>query len=561
MITVADVIALALPSGTRIGAGAAGLGREVTWATRIRPTPPAFDHLGGGELVLLAESVLDQLDERLTLDAAIHQLSGFGVAAIALVGEATVSAMAAAEDTGVPLLILPPDAEIGPLERVASRLITERRREVQRRDQEVFRRLMELAIAGEPLAGVVRALADVSGRAVVLEGKDGRLLAYQSGAGLGPSRDAIEPLLQRDRPEVLRWLRAIAAASPADPPTAIYKLGDRWSRVIAPVMGRDGLLGCISLVVAGPSASAEDGQATARGAAACSIVLAREQAAATVRREVELHVIDEVLDGALRSEATLLQQARRLGHNLEVSHVALVLRLDQATSTGTVRAGGRDDRWEVVSEAIGRAVGGTRGRSLWRIRHNTAELLWPGTSVSEAVTVGETVRHDLASLLGTARGGPPVVSGGVGTPQVGIADIRRSHQEAKHALTLGRRLHGSGTLTRFDSLGVHRLIFAAEGLPELRNLYHETLGPLLTYDRDHNADLLRTLGAFFAANGSPKEAATRLQVHRNTVLYRLDRIRDITGYDLEDADLRLRLHLALHIHTALAEEPLPALVG
>ncbi|HEU0116150.1 MAG TPA: helix-turn-helix domain-containing protein, partial [Thermomicrobiales bacterium] len=68
------------------------------------------------------------------------------------------------------------------------------------------------------------------------------------------------------------------------------------------------------------------------------------------------------------------------------------------------------------------------------------------------------------------------------------------------------------------------------------------------------AELIHTLDAFFAANGSPKEAAERLRVHRNTVLYRLDRIRDITGYDLDDAATRLRLHLALQIHLALADD-------
>ncbi|MBA3415036.1 MAG: helix-turn-helix domain-containing protein [Chloroflexia bacterium] len=554
MITVADVIALALPPGTTVGAGATGLGREVTWASRIRPTPPAFGHLGGGELVLLAASVLEQLDERLTLEAAIHQLAAFGVAAVALVGEATGSALAAAEETGLPLLLLPAEAEIGPLERVAARLITERRRDVQRRDQEVFRRLMELAIAGEPLAGVVRALADVSGRAVILEGRDGRLLAYQAGPRQGPRREGLEPLLRRDRPEVVRWLRAIATSSPADPPTASYALDDGWSRVVAPVIGRDGLLGCISLVTERDQATAEDGQATARGAAACSIVLAREQAAATARREVELHVLDEVLDGALRSEATLLQQARRLGHDLDATHVALVLRLDQVSGSGPVRAGGRDERWDALGEAVGRAVGGRFTRALWRIRHNSAEVAWPTPAVSDAATVADAVRDDMAALIGGGRGGIPLVSGGIGTPRHGIVGIRRSHQEAKQALSLGRRLHGPGTMTRFDALGVHRLIFAAEGLPELRNLYDETLAPLLSYDREHNGDLLRTLAAFFAANGSPKVAAERLKVHRNTVLYRLDRVRDITGYDLDDADLRLRLHLALQVHVALYDD-------
>ena len=51
-----------------MAAGAAGLGREVTWATRIRASPPAFGHLAGGELVLVPVSVLAELDERLQLE-------------------------------------------------------------------------------------------------------------------------------------------------------------------------------------------------------------------------------------------------------------------------------------------------------------------------------------------------------------------------------------------------------------------------------------------------------------------------------------------------------------
>jgi PucR family transcriptional regulator, purine catabolism regulatory protein len=552
MISVADVIALALPPGTAVAAGAAGLGGEVTWASRIRPAPPAFAHLAGGELVLLPAGILEQLDERLTLDAAVRLLAGLGVAAVAVVGEPDAAARAAAEETGLPLLALPADADLGPMEREAARLITERRREVQRRGQEVFNRLMELAITGEPLPGVVRALGAVAGRAVLLEGRDGRLLAYQGEPGQGPTRDALEPLLARDRPGVLRWLRDTAAASPADPPTAVYDLDDRWSRVAAPVIGRDGLLGCLSLLVPRGGAAAEDAQATARGASACAVVLAREQAAATARREVELHVLDEVLDGALRSEATLVQQARRLGHDLSVRHVALVARLDQPPGTGPVRAGGRDDRWDVLGESLLRVAGGRGARPLWRVRHNAAEIVWPAATMAEATRVAAAVRDELAALAGGRGGASSVVSMGVGVPREGIAGIRRSHQESRQALALGRRLHGPGHLTRFDELGVYRLIFAAEGLPELRDLYEEALGSLLAYDRDNNADLIRTLAAFFAANGSPKEAAERLQVHRNTVLYRLDRVRDITGYDLDDANLRLRLHLALHVHLALS---------
>jgi purine catabolism regulator len=99
------------------------------------------------------------------------------------------------------------------------------------------------------------------------------------------------------------------------------------------------------------------------------------------------------------------------------------------------------------------------------------------------------------------------------------------------------------------------LLFAARDLPELRSFHEEALGALITYDRQHSAELVKTLGAFFAGRCGPKEAAAILGVHRNTVLYRLERIRDLTGLDLDDAEIRLRLHLAYCSHVALYGEP------
>jgi purine catabolism regulator len=549
MITVEDVITLALPR-TTVAAGAAGLGREVTWAARIRSSPPAFGHLAGGELVLLPVAILSELDERLQLDEAIRRLAELGVAGAAVQGTIGKPARDAAEAAGLPLLALPKGADVGALERDAARLISERRRAVQHRGQEVLRQLMDLAIAGEPLGDVVQELARISGRPVALEGRDGRLLAYHAAGKVAPSREMIESIVQRDRPIVARWLRTTAEASPADPPTASYELDSAWSRLVAPVIGRDGLLGSVSLIAPRGSATPEDAQVTARGAAACAVVLAREQAAATVRREVELDVLDEVLDGALRSEATLLQQAKRLGHDLLTSHVAVIARID-STTAGPVRASGSEERWEGLEASIAR-IGTIRGgRVLWRIRNNSAEFVLSAAEVGQERGLGLTLRDELVGLV--RSGGESAISLGVGTIRDGIAGIRRSHAEARQALLLGRRMQGPGHLTLFGDLGVYRLIFAAEGLPELSDLYAQSLGELLAYDRQNNADLISTLDAFFAANGSPKEAAERLGVHRNTVLYRLDRIRDITGYDLDDAGLRLRLQLALHIHLALGE--------
>jgi purine catabolism regulator len=222
--------------------------------------------------------------------------------------------------------------------------------------------------------------------------------------------------------------------------------------------------------------------------------------------------------------------------------VVVVARLDSRNQTSIARS--RENRWPALDEIMVR-----RGpRLLWRIRNNSAEVLWPCAGTTEARGIATTLHEEL-----NRRIADPSTTVAVGSGQVrsGLVGIQQSHQEAKHALTMGRRLAGVGRLTRFEDLGVYRLIFSTEQHPELRAFHDEALNSLMEYDRAHSGDLIRTLKAFFDAKCGPKEAAGMLDVHRNTVLYRLERIREITGLDLDDADVRLRLHLALCIHLAL----------
>ncbi len=168
-------------------------------------------------------------------------------------------------------------------------------------------------------------------------------------------------------------------------------------------------------------------------------------------------------------------------------------------------------------------------------------MLW---SVSE----GEVQRgavQELSAAVAARLGAP--VSVGVGRPIRGAEGIPDAFREAQGALTLGIRLFGPGRVTYFSDLGVHRLLLALDGAPELQTFSREMLGKLLAHDRRGDGELIRTLEAYFAGRNSPTEAAARLHLHRNTLLYRLRRIQAITGLDLEDSETRLALHLALRV--------------
>jgi DNA-binding PucR family transcriptional regulator len=75
--------------------------------------------------------------------------------------------------------------------------------------------------------------------------------------------------------------------------------------------------------------------------------------------------------------------------------------------------------------------------------------------------------------------------------------------------------------------------------------FRALIAPLQEYDRTRRSDLVRTLKTYFAAGANASEAADRLFLHRNSMLYRLERIQSLTGLDLKDDRVALALQLGL----------------
>ena len=75
--------------------------------------------------------------------------------------------------------------------------------------------------------------------------------------------------------------------------------------------------------------------------------------------------------------------------------------------------------------------------------------------------------------------------------------------------------------------------------------FRELVMPLSDYDSKRGSDLTRTLSVYFDTGANASETADRLFLHRNSLLYRLERIQELTGLDLKESDARLALQLGL----------------
>ncbi|TMC76232.1 MAG: hypothetical protein E6J08_14710 [Chloroflexi bacterium] len=126
--------------------------------------------------------------------------------------------------------------------------------------------------------------------------------------------------------------------------------------------------------------------------------------------------------------------------------------------------------------------------------------------------------------------------------------ISRSYLEAQQAFETGRKLRPDSVLHGHDEVIPH-LVLAQNPVLAERFVNH-TLGRLLDPKVRNRAQLLETLEAYLA-RGSVKDAAASLKLHRHTVLYRLDKLRELLGGDLELPSTRLNLQLALDLQKLL----------
>jgi len=134
----------------------------------------------------------------------------------------------------------------------------------------------------------------------------------------------------------------------------------------------------------------------------------------------------------------------------------------------------------------------------------------------------------------------------------GIEGLRLGIQQALEAWDLGAHM-GRPSICYYGEMGLFRLLVSLRDRAELKRFAQEVLGVIQEYDAAHGTDLLQTLEAFFSENANASRTAQVLYIHRNTLNYRLQRIAEISGLNLDDPENRLALQLALKIYRLLGK--------
>lgn len=137
---------------------------------------------------------------------------------------------------------------------------------------------------------------------------------------------------------------------------------------------------------------------------------------------------------------------------------------------------------------------------------------------------------------------------GIGTIVSNIKDIARSYKEARTALDVGKVFDDEKYILSYEDLGIGRLIYQ---LPTtLCKLFLTEVFKRGSID-ELDQEIIYTIQKFFENNLNVSETSRQLYVHRNTLVYRLDKIQKITGLDLRQFDQALIFKVAMMVNKYL----------
>jgi len=399
----------------------------------------------------------------------------------------------------------------------------------------------------ERRAGMARHMA----RAVV------GLVRWDASTGVPPQRDAIVRACEAGldlflatakeaRPATQEELRRVAqlgilqarSSQSVEPILAAYRIAARvaWDEILRAWRGhREAMPEAIMLV-------------------ANYVFAALDQVAAEVTKTY-LHAREQHMQRGTRAHARLIHAliSDNFDSELELQRQALALNTPLAAQgyvaiVSKLVLGSRDgERGGQALAEVATSIETPRGVLVHATDPSTLVVLWPVESlrdVDDARQFVNRLQDEASQRSGNIRAR---VRAGIGGYHPGLHGIARSYLEAQQAIETGRKLRPEATMHGHDEV-IPQLVLAQNPRLAERFVTH-SLGRLLDPKLRNRAQLMETLEAYLA-RGSVKDAASALGLHRHTVLYRLDKLKELLG-DLDVPATRLRLQLALDLQKIL----------
>ena len=538
-VTIGDVVRLALPLNTTVVAGRRYQQQPVNWAATLVNWAELEQQVRAGDLVVLPVALLNASTPS-QMTTGVRELVSLEIAGILSFGPLPDETTQLAGELDLPLLLVPAQSSLRDIQQNVVALLLDRQKQTSERGMQLYRRLSEMSREGQGLAAMAEVMSQLTGKIIVVQDKRLEIQAMSR-----PANISIEEMLllrwlsQRENlPPLLRNRKAAAKAAQSYwqqlLPIELY--GSSVARLVSPIISGDRARGYVSAIGLADELDMLDTLTVEHGAAACALEMAKAKAISETKKALRGDFLEGLLVGTLPAKE-IERLESRLDHDTRQLHAVLTFTWNSANAPSLRR----------LTTTINWLLTTHNRPALLHVYSDDHACVFQalkssdGQNMNTAQELERRVREQIEAEFPEAG-----LVAGISGPAANLSEWPTVYREAVQAMRLGQRLN-LNRLVDFHSLGVFQLLGQIEDIPAVRAFGEQVIGPLVKYDNEHRSSLVPTMDAYFAHHGNITQTAESLFIHRNTLLYRLDRIQELTGQNLNQADMRLAMHLSLKL--------------
>lgn len=284
-----------------------------------------------------------------------------------------------------------------------------------------------------------------------------------------------------------------------------------------------------------------------------SLWLSRQNAVEETKAALRMDFVRELANGEFATKEQAASRARTLGYDLEHSYIAIAGQPEnfrdlfrKRTPDGSTFTEWSNNMIAYIEEEMHYAAHSMNRVAL--LSHANDRLLVflekpPESGQENQVNFLDLVERRLGNLLPEV-----VISWGIGDFHPGFGGFEKSFQHALMALEIGRVKKGPGHRMDYRDTRADRLLLQLANTEGMKEVILTTIQPLVDYDRERQMDLIGTFSAYNHYQGNVSQTARALNLHRQSLLYRLRKIEALTGLSLVDPDDLFLLELCIRTY-------------
>ncbi|HHX51254.1 MAG TPA: hypothetical protein GX711_07435 [Clostridia bacterium] len=526
-------------------AGHQGLDNEIKFVN-IMEVPEVIRWMKGGELLVTAGYAFKEdpvLRKTLIYNLARKEIAAFGIKPGQYLTEVPRDMIQYANEVGLPILELPQDLPYHEFMLPIFEILISNQLCQLKRSEEVHNRLLEVLLNGGGFASISQCLRDLVKNPVLILDQAGNSLAEAANASEKKQLDGLLATWEDSRSNLLQFN-----------PNRSHRLDlkneqTKQSLVLVPIKANDTVNGYLVVLETQDKLDEQDLRSIEYAGTIAALEFAKERAVFDAERQIKGELLEDLVTGSFNYEEVVIRRASFLNFNLKAPLAVFVVDIDSFEKYFISEANRNEDHIRKVKSQILEFCHGTLadypGSTMLQMKSDSITGLVRVTGPEEEKLLRQKC---LRICQQVEKRYPKVgVSIGVGRTYTGVRHIKKSYEEALTSLRIGRFLTGSASVAFFRDLGPYRFLYELKDSKAMQSFHQENLGRLKLYDAQNQTELVNTLVCYLKNDGNLRRTAEEMFIHKNSVIYRVKKIEEITGLKLNDPEDRFNLHLSLKL--------------